>query len=88
MLTISDHLDWKNEKEHLVLLQNKLNAYLRFVESGEMADRFPEAGDRAVVFDVVGKFPPSKNAQAFFEHTGRALHQAGFKFQFRLIQPN
>ena len=24
---ISDHLDWENEGEHLLLLQDKLNAY-------------------------------------------------------------
>src|SRR5437868_13420758 len=35
-LTISDHLEWdRNSGEHLVLLQNQLNAYFRFIESGE-----------------------------------------------------
>jgi hypothetical protein len=30
-LTISDHLPWdENEENHLLLLQNKLNTYLRF----------------------------------------------------------
>ena len=37
LLTISDHLAWdENEGAHLELLQNKLNAYLRFIESGEL----------------------------------------------------
>jgi hypothetical protein len=42
-LTISDHLDWDQEEDrHLFLLQDKLNAYLRFIESGEMVERFPK----------------------------------------------
>ena len=49
LLTVSDHLDWsENETCHLVLLQDKLNAYLRFIESGEIARKFPESiGRRA-----------------------------------------
>ena len=30
---ISDHLDWENEGEHLLLLQDKLNAYLGYIEA-------------------------------------------------------
>ena len=42
-LTISDHLPWdENEGNHLVLLQNKLNAYLRFIESGEVFEKVPD----------------------------------------------
>ena len=33
VLTISDHLDWEEEGEHLLLLQDKLNHYLEFIES-------------------------------------------------------
>jgi hypothetical protein len=39
-LTIVDHLPWdENEGDHLILLQNKLNAYLRFKESGEIFEK-------------------------------------------------
>jgi hypothetical protein len=50
-LTISDHLPWdlNNESNHLVLLQNKLNAYLRFVESGEVFKEIPNAKGRGIV---------------------------------------
>jgi hypothetical protein len=43
-LTISDHLPWGEiEGEHLVLLQNKLNAYLGAIESGEIFSKVPGA---------------------------------------------
>ena len=42
VLTISDHLDWEDEGEHLILLQDKLNHYLEFVESGQLGEAKPE----------------------------------------------
>jgi hypothetical protein len=41
-LSISDHLPWdENDDQHLALLQGKLNAYLRFLESGEVFKKVP-----------------------------------------------
>jgi hypothetical protein len=46
-LTISDHLPWtENEGRHLELLQDKLNAYLEFIESGQLWKTRPEASER------------------------------------------
>ena len=43
ILTISDHLDWKDERPHLIALQDKLNTYRRFVESAELFTVYPDA---------------------------------------------
>jgi hypothetical protein len=44
ILTISDHLDWdEDEGEHLLVLQNKLNTYLEFIESGQIYAKVPQA---------------------------------------------
>jgi hypothetical protein len=83
-LTISDHLSWEDEGHHLILLQNKLNAYLRFVESGEMFEKASDAKGRGVVINVVGKFPLSKKAEVFFAKNRAAIEDAGFRLQFRL----
>jgi len=89
LLTISDHLDWDgSEGQHLVLLQSKLNAYLRFIEGGELNQRFPETSDRAVIIQVVSKFPMSEKAGVFFEKVRAAINGAGFKLQFKLHHPN
>jgi hypothetical protein len=44
VLTITDHLDWTNTVERQTVLQNKFNAYLSFVDSGEVFERFPDGG--------------------------------------------
>ena len=88
-LTISDHLPWdENEGDHLVLLQDKLNAYLRYVESGEVFENVPEAKGRAIVINIVGKFPLSQQADLFLGKARAAIEAAGFRLQFKLMRPN
>jgi hypothetical protein len=53
-LTISDHLDWnENKGEHLLALQNKLNSYLEFVESGQIYVKLPSAIGRQINIRVI-----------------------------------
>jgi hypothetical protein len=88
-LTISDHLPWEGyEGDHLVLLQNKLNTYLRFIESGEVFRKVPDAEGRTIVINLVGKFPLSQKADRFFEKAQAAVEGAGFRLQFNLMRPN
>ena len=39
-LTISDHLEWDDNNEHLLILQNKINTYISFVESGGIYEQY------------------------------------------------
>ncbi|MGO4568063.1 DUF6572 domain-containing protein [Rhizobium sp. 2YAF20] len=55
------------EREHLVHLQDKLNAYLRIIESGELKERLLESVGREVAIDSVSKFPLNEKATAFFK---------------------
>ena len=85
-LTISDHLPWDtDEGRHLVLLQEKLNAYLRFIESGELVEKFPEATARKIVINLVGKFYLSEQGSRFFDLSQAEIAKAGFKLRFSLL---
>jgi len=85
LLTISDHLPWvEKEDEHLIFLQEKLNTYLRFIESGEMIKEFPHAKGRGVAINVVSKFPLTHQAELFIEKSRAALKEAGIMLQFEL----
>jgi hypothetical protein len=84
-LTISDHLAWdENEGAHLELLQGKLNAYLRFIESGELLRKFPKVEGKFVVIDLVSKFEFSDEAKLFIGLASEAVQDAGFKLQYRV----
>lgn len=71
----------------MLLLQEKINAYLRFVESGELYDEYPQAADREVVISVVGQYPLSKKALAFYETVSLVVQQVGFELRFELLAP-
>ena len=83
VLTISDHLDWSSEQEHLHALQEKIDTYLRFIESGELEQAYPDARGRAPVIDLVAQHQPSALAQEFLCRARGALSIAGVELRSR-----
>lgn len=87
VLTITDQLEWsESDNDHLLLLQEKLNTYLRFVESGEMLEAYPIAKGRSVLIDVVCKYPLSQQAQEFYSQVAQIIESAGMKLRHRLFR--
>jgi len=84
VLTIADYLDWEtSEAQHLELLQEKLNAYLRFIESGELLESYPAAAGHRPVISLVGRCEPSAAAFRFLAAARQCIEAAGFGFTFR-----
>jgi len=79
-LTIADALDWN--ADHLRLLQEKLNAYLAFVESGELYSAYPTAAGRPVVFDLRLQHRPDAEATQFLERARELVTNAGFTLRY------
>ena len=89
ILTVSDHLAWDaQEHEHLMLLQEKIKTYLRFVESGEIYQEYPDARNRQVLIEIVGKYPLSEKAKAFYAAVEVVVKQSGFEIGFELFAKN
>lgn len=82
VLTISDHLEWDTSNEHLLLLQEKLNSYLHFIEGGELYESYPDAKNRHIVINIVTKYLPSKDGQTFLDRSREVLKAAGYGFSF------
>lgn len=79
-MSIFDHLPW--DAEHLRLLQEEINAYLGFIESGEIYDSYLNAKGRPLVIDVFTRFRPTKEvtrllnqAEAVVANHGASLCQ-------------
>ena len=86
-LTISDHLDWEeDEGEHLLMLQEKLNSYLNFVENGELEESYPHTRGRSVVIKIFAKYPLSQEAEKFFRLAKDFIEKAGFSLEFRVLE--
>lgn len=82
VLTISDHLDWTDEGKHLNLLQDKLNSYLSFIESGEIHESYPDSKGRKPVISIKALHPPSSLGLRFLAKAKETIEQAGIGFQF------
>ena len=85
ILTVTDHLDWSDSSEHQNMLQKKLNAYLAFVESGEILGRYPDAKDRPLVIKVVFKFKPDQEGKSFLARAKEVIESAGFQLQYEVF---
>jgi hypothetical protein len=88
-LLISDHLDWnENEGEHLLVLQQKLNNYLEFVESGQLYTKYPRAAGKKIIFYVMAKYPLSDEASKFYRLAEKAIQEYGYTLQFVHYKPS
>lgn len=80
ILTVSDHLEWDDENKHLLLLQDKLNSYLRFIESGEIFDAYPGAKGKSIAIKVYALHLPEGEALEFLAHVKNTIQEAGIGF--------
>lgn len=85
VLTISDHLDWKNVHEHLVLLQEKINTYLTFLRSGEIYRKYPDARKRQIAIEVMFHYAPHPAADPLLSNVKSTVEEAGYGFRHALF---
>ena len=85
ILTISDHLPWFPDDGHLACLQDKIYAYLAFIESGEIYDAYPEAHGRELQIQVVCQFPPVGDGVRFLEWAHEQVRFAGYHFSWHVL---
>ncbi len=87
VLTISDHHSW-DETWHLQLLQDKINAYLQFIESGQIFEDYPNTVGRDIVIETTMKYQPTSEAASFLEKAKDIIKGAGFDFYWRVLHFN
>lgn len=88
LLVISDHLDWGRSLDHQLLLQKKLNAYLAFIEGGDLYRRFPKAAGKLVEIRVVLQFEPDVSGEQFMRKAAGSVRRAGFRLSYQVGVPS
>ena len=84
ILTISDHHAW-DETWHLQLLQDKINSYLQFIESGQIFEDYPNAASKELIIGIVMKYRPTSEAISFLEEAKEIIRVAGFGFSWKVL---
>jgi hypothetical protein len=82
ILTISDQLEWEGQ-EHLLILQNKINTYFRFIESGEIFESYPQAKGQKLVISVVCLHEPDEEAIVFLDRAKEVAKSARIGFRYK-----
>lgn len=85
ILTVADEMDWHSDNNHLILLQEKLNYYLSFLESGEVYESYPKSVNKKFRIQVMFKYEPNPEGIEFLGKVEQALVNAGFEFIYSLL---
>lgn len=81
-MLISDHLDWTNEYEHLMQLQNKLNAYIAFIESKQYEAIYPEQNIISYQIEVHFQYEPVKSCIKLLDYFNKQLEEMAIVVDF------
>ena len=88
-LVITDHLDWRDFDTHAQLLQDKINTYLQFVESGQLASmedpKVPESPE--ICISLAMQHRPSKEAERFLLQVRTFLQGVGLALEIDYRPP-
>lgn len=87
-LAISDHLEWDCPvEEHLYKLQEKINSYIAFIESGEIDESFPAAKGRGLkIIEICFKYPPPEKAIYFLGQVSDILGTIGISLKYKVFE--
>ena len=83
-LTISDHLPWNSE--HIYMLQEKINTYLSFYESGELYESYPDASDKQVIVSIICKYAPSEEIQIILNRFRVVVETSGLSLVWKQVE--
>lgn len=92
VLLLTDHLSWKHTKEtnvlkesdHLVLLQDKINAYISFLESGQYMENFSDKEIKMAVIEIHFKYDISENCEKFLDVVQEQTGQYGIMIKAKI----
>jgi hypothetical protein len=81
-LVVFDHLPWHSFSSHHELLLTKLNAYLEFVEAGQIYTEYPSARDKPLELLVFFQFRPTPEALSFLERVRPQVERFNISFKY------
>lgn len=75
VILITDHVDWRSEYNHLLQLQNKINAYISFIENKQYLKIYQNRNFNKFCIEIHFKYNVSENCRKFIETTNNQLEE-------------
>lgn len=85
-LLLADHLAWNGNKtlseyDHLILLQEKINAYIRYLETKQYEELYPEEEIAISIIEIHFKYDITENCEKFLNTVQNQIGQYGIKIE-------
>ncbi len=66
ILFLFDGMDWEDNRKHMLLLQSKLNSYIRYIDMNQYLESYPNTNNLEIKIEFLFKEPQICND--FIEH--------------------
>ena len=86
-LLLTDHLKWEqdnnslSEYDHLMLLQDKINAYIDYLETKQYTQQYPNMVFEMAIIELHFKYNISDNCEKFLNTVQDQIGQYGIKIE-------
>ena len=85
-LLLTDHLAWSGdhalgEYDHLILLQEKINAYICYLETKQYEERYPEEKIETAIIEIHFASDITENCKKFLDTAQNQIRQYGIKIE-------
>ncbi len=80
-LLISDHLDWDEEYQHLIILQEKINAYIQFCENEQYREVYKDIDFQYGIFEIHFLHEPTGKAMQFLQTVQKQVRELGITIE-------
>ena len=81
LLLITDHLEWKNEQDHLMILQNKINSYLGFIESKQYVETYSDDVFEKYIIEIHFQNDIPENCFKFLDVVANQVEEFNIKIR-------
>ena len=88
ILLITDHLDWSEEYQHLMILQEKINTYLGFLEEKQYEEMYKEETITYGIIEIHFLYSLTDNAEKFLQAVQNQVAQHGIRIQYYVSEEN
>lgn len=85
-MLITDHIDWTQEYNHLLMLQEKINSYIAFCENGQYKDLYENSAIEYVIIEIHFLYKPTKNAYTFFNQVPKKINDLDFSIECHISE--
>ncbi len=85
-LLLTDHFAWNgnntlSEYDHLILLQEKINAYIRYLETKQYEEQYPKEEIVMAIIEIHFKYDITENCEKFLNTVQNQIGQYGIKIE-------